>query len=130
MSFFYKLRQISIVAMCARIDYCNWSLQSFRRSHITNQHACSTPGAIIFPPFLHLRVDGRKRFKYATCGREFFQKRRKKPPFSKTSGYVWTRPKSVLGYHHIPDHIQNMINSLYTNFKTSIITSNFSIPFI
>ena len=38
--------------------------------------------------------------------------------------------KSVLGYHHIPDHIENMINSLYTNFKTSIITSNFSTPFI
>ena len=38
--------------------------------------------------------------------------------------------KSVLGYHHIPDHIQNMINSLYTNFKTSIITSNFNTPFI
>ena len=36
--------------------------------------------------------------------------------------------KSVLGYHYIPDHFQNMINSLYTNFKTSIITSNFSTP--
>ena len=38
--------------------------------------------------------------------------------------------KSVLGYHDIPDHIENKINSLYTNFKTSIITSNFSTPFI
>ena len=27
--------------------------------------------------------------------------------------------QSVLGYHHIPDHIQIMIKSLYTNFKTS-----------
>ena len=36
------------------------------------------PGAIIFPPFLRLRVDGRKRFEYATCGRKYFQKRRKK----------------------------------------------------
>ena len=27
--------------------------------------------------------------------------------------------KSVLGYNHIPDHIQLIIKSLYTNFKTS-----------
>ena len=37
---------------------------------------------------------------------------------------------SVLHYHHIPDHIQIMIKSLYTNFKTSIITSNFNTAFI
>ena len=37
---------------------------------------------------------------------------------------------SVLGYHHIPDHIKVLIKSLYTNFKTSIITSNFNAPFI
>ena len=61
-------------------------------SHITKQCACSTSGAIILPPFLRLRVDGRKRFEYATCGRKFFQKRRKKPPFSKISVYVWTGP--------------------------------------
>ena len=41
-----------------------------------------------------LRVDRGTRFKYATRGREFFQKRRKKPPFSKISGFVWTRPIS------------------------------------
>ena len=38
--------------------------------------------------------------------------------------------KSVLGYHHIPDHIQLIIKSLYTNFKTSVITSKFNNPFI
>ena len=38
--------------------------------------------------------------------------------------------QSVLGYHHIPEHIQLMIKSLYTNFKTSIITSDFNTPFI
>ena len=81
--------------MCGRIDYCNWILRSFGRSHITKQCACSTAGAIILPPFLRFRVDGRKRFEYATCGREFFQKRRKKPPFSKISAYVWTGPKST-----------------------------------
>ena len=29
---------------------------------------------------------------------------------------------SVLRYHHIPDHIQMLIRSLYSNFQTSIIT--------
>ena len=38
--------------------------------------------------------------------------------------------KSVLDYHRIPDHIQLIIESLYTNFKTSIITSNFNTPFV
>ena len=38
--------------------------------------------------------------------------------------------KSVLGYHHIPDHIQLITKSLYTNFKTSIITSKFNTAFI
>ena len=37
---------------------------------------------------------------------------------------------SVLGYHHIPDHIKVLIKSLYTNFKTSIITSSFNTLFI
>ena len=50
---------------------------SIGRSHITKQCACSTPDAIILPPFLRLRVDRRKRFEYGTCGRNFFQKRRK-----------------------------------------------------
>ena len=85
--FFCKWRQIYTFDMCGRIDYCNWILRSFGRSHITKQCAWSTTGAIILP-------DGRKRFEYATCGCEFFQKRRKKPPFSKISAYVWTGPKS------------------------------------
>ena len=30
---------------------------------------------------------------------------------------------SVLKYHHVPDHIEDIVGSLYTNFKTSVITS-------
>ena len=37
---------------------------------------------------------------------------------------------SVLGYHHIPNQINTLIKSLYTDFKTSIITSSFNTPFI
>ena len=36
----------------------------------------------------------------------------------------------VLQYHHIPGQINNLIRSLYTNFQTSIITEQFSTPFI
>ena len=36
----------------------------------------------------------------------------------------------ILQYHHIPDPINELIRSLYTNFQTSIITEKFSIPFI
>ena len=39
--FFYKWHQIYTVDMCVRINYCNWILRSFGRSHITklNAHA-------------------------------------------------------------------------------------------
>ena len=38
--------------------------------------------------------------------------------------------QSVLDYHHIPEHIKFVIKSLYTDFQTSIITSEFRTPFI
>ena len=38
--------------------------------------------------------------------------------------------KSVLDYHHIPDQIRAAIENLYTDFQTSIITSEFRTPFI
>ena len=38
--------------------------------------------------------------------------------------------QSVLSYHHIPDHIKILIKSLYTYFRTSVISSQFNTPFI
>ena len=38
--------------------------------------------------------------------------------------------QSVLSYHHVPDHIKILIKSLYTDFRTSVITSQFNTPFI
>lgn len=38
--------------------------------------------------------------------------------------------QEVLEYHHIPDHIKNIIHSLYTDFQTSIITEEFNTRFI
>ena len=38
--------------------------------------------------------------------------------------------REVLEYHYIPDHVKNLINSLYTDFQTSIITEKFSTHFI
>ena len=37
---------------------------------------------------------------------------------------------SALDYHHIPDHIKSLVKSLYTDFKTSILTNDFRTPFI
>ena len=36
----------------------------------------------------------------------------------------------VLCYHHVPEHIINIISSLYKDFRTTIITSKFRTPFI
>ena len=38
--------------------------------------------------------------------------------------------QSILDYHHIPEHIKFVIKRLYTDFQTSIITSEFRTPFI
>ena len=35
---------------------------------------------------------------------------------------------TILSYHHIPDNIQLLISTLYTDFKTSIITSHYDTP--
>ena len=37
---------------------------------------------------------------------------------------------SALSYHHIPAGIQSLIKNLYTNFRTAIITKDFSTPAI
>ena len=37
---------------------------------------------------------------------------------------------TVLSYHHVPESIQCLISSLYTNFKTSIITDHYRSPAI
>ena len=37
---------------------------------------------------------------------------------------------SVLDYHHIPEHIKLITKDLYTDFKTSILTSSLQTPFI
>ena len=37
---------------------------------------------------------------------------------------------TILSYHHIPDNIQLLISSLYTDFNTSIITSHYNTPAI
>ena len=50
-------------------------------------------GTIVNPDDCRIHLDGRIRFEYGTCGREFFKVRNKKYPDSKISGYVWTGPK-------------------------------------
>ena len=36
----------------------------------------------------------------------------------------------ILRYHHIPDHIQQLIINLYSHFQTSVITNSFQTPLI
>ena len=47
-----------------------------------------------------------------------------------TNAFGEVHHKSVLDYHHIPDTIQNLIVSLYTDFHSCIISENFSSPAI
>ncbi|CAH3156387.1 unnamed protein product, partial [Porites lobata] len=65
--------------------------QSFSARDLTNPLRC--------PDANQIRVDGRIRFVYTTCGRRYFCIRIKKFADTKISGYVWTGPYCLLlGY--------------------------------
>ena len=66
-------------------------------------NACSVRDTIVFPLFTVLRMGGRKRFEYATCGCFFFsEKGRKNLRFQK---YLDTRERGLrvaslcIGFH-------------------------------
>ena len=61
--------------------------QSFSARDLTNPLRC--------PDTNRIRVDGRIRFVYATCGRRYFCIRIKKIADTKISGYVWTGAKYI-----------------------------------
>ena len=64
--------------------------QNYRRlSFLCNAHALLT-NPLRCPDTNRIRVDGRIRFVYATCGRRYFCIRIKKFADTKISGYVWT----------------------------------------
>ena len=46
-----------------------------------------------------MRVDGRIRFEYATCGRGNLLIRKGKVADSEISGYVWTGPEKTIAVH-------------------------------
>ena len=69
------------------------------------------------PDTNRIRVDGRIRFVYATCGRRYFCIRIKKICGYKISGYVWTGPQSDkrLSCTKQCDHVA--IGHFYFRFK-------------
>ena len=66
--------------------------QNYRRlCFVCNAHALLT-NPLRCPDTNRIRVDGRIRFVYATCGRRYFCIRIKKFADTKISGYVWRGP--------------------------------------
>ena len=37
---------------------------------------------------------------------------------------------TMLKYHHIPDHVIELVDGLYANFKTTITTRSYATPFL
>ena len=72
------------VWMLVSVYFCIRWRHSIRT--ILNAHALLTN---------RIRVDGRIRFLYATCGRRYFCIRIKKFADTKISGCVWTGPKAI-----------------------------------
>ena len=65
------------------------------QAQLCNAHALLT-NPLRCPDTNRIRVDGRIRFVYATCGRRYFCIRIKKFADTKISGYVLTGPKNCL----------------------------------
>ena len=90
------------------------------------------------PDTNRIRVDGRIRFVYATCGRRYFCIRIKKFANTKISGYVWTGPnrgpsvrKTYTNMHmHNSQFFQPMLlNSIFMNKKTPLfVLVNIPVP--
>ena len=68
-----------------------------------NAHALLT-NPLRCPDTNRIRVDGRIRFVYATCGRRYFCIRIKKLGDTKISGYVWTGPKIAISRKDTQKH--------------------------
>ena len=75
------------------VDFCIRWRHSIRTSLLPREifHALLT-NPLRCPDTNRIRVDGRIRFVYATCGRRYFCIRIKKFADTKICGYVWTGP--------------------------------------
>ena len=91
-SLFY-LDEMSM-ASPSRFRFCVDRQKNRRFKYDVIHHACLVRDAIVLPLLNLFHMDEQKGFEYATCGRIFFLKQRKKSPFSKISGYVLLKPIS------------------------------------
>ena len=84
------------VWMLVSVDFCIRRRHSIRTSLFPREifHALLT-NPLRCPDTNRIRVDGRIRFVYATCGRRYFCIRIKKFADTKISGYVWTGPQTL-----------------------------------
>ena len=87
----YVLQSGNFCIRCvdARIRIFLYTLTSQYRNQSFSARALLT-NPLRCPETNRLRVDGRIRFVYATCGRRYFYIRIKKFADTKISGYVWT----------------------------------------
>ena len=89
--------EISVYAVypdtCGRSYPYIFEYAQLRLSFLCNAHALLTD-PLRCPDTNRIRVDGRIRFVYATCGRRYFYIRIKKFADTKISGYMWTGPKT------------------------------------
>ena len=84
-----RIRVDARIRMFLKTLTSQYQNQSFSaRAQLTNPLRC--------PDTNLMRVDGRIRFVYATCGRRYFCIRVKKFADTKISGYVWTGPKVLV----------------------------------
>ena len=98
--FLYTLSRVEISVYAVYPDTCGRSYPYiFVYADVTvsepvfNAHALLT-SPLRCPDTNRIRVDGRIRFVYATCGRRYFCIRIKKICGYKISGYVWTGPEN------------------------------------
>ena len=104
--FLYTLSRVEISVYAVYPDTCGRSYPYifvyadvtvsepvFFRARFSKMAASRNVDPLRCPDTNRIRVDGRIRFVYATCGRRYFCIRIKKFADTKISGYVWTGPK-------------------------------------
>ena len=101
-------------------QYQNQSQNYRRLSFLCNAHALLT-NPLRCPDTNRIRVDGRIRFVYATCGRRYFCIRIKKFADTKISGYVWTGPYA--------DSIEGKLTPLVSGLKNRFLSFIFAYDF-
>ena len=94
--FWFIIRSFTVRVDGRKRKFSNTMMSWFKYVIHYKHNACSVGDAIVFPSFWRFRVDGRKRFEYAACGRVFFTSGEKNTLRFQAKNILSSRPSHEL----------------------------------